>query len=374
VPGNLLINNYRSIGDIFRVSHDLGPGEVQVGGWFDHQSDIRAFYDLDMTNNGAYNYDMTPPPGALPQAAYTERLQHNQLFTRQAYGQYVWHVLPGLDVTAGDKYVNFQRVIVAPVNQSTYLPLDYSKTWTRNLPSVDVHYKLADNWSAYAQYAKGFLAPNLNTLYVANPSLNQLQPEGTTNVQLGTTWVGSGLTVSADVYSIYFSNFIQKHGGSSASNAYFINLGGVKYKGAEAEATYIVGAGFSAYANASWNSARLTADQTWVAETPNRTAALGVLYNQNSWQASLIDKYVGVRYGDTGNSYRLSAYSTADAAINYFVGPLGSTFKNGKIGVTVQNITDHRSIYFLNGYSNANNPLYFTLPGRSFQVNLSASF
>ncbi|HEY4446055.1 MAG TPA: TonB-dependent receptor [Steroidobacteraceae bacterium] len=372
VPGNLLINNYRSVGDIFRVSHDFGPGEVHVGGWFDHQSDIRALYELDMTNNGAFNYDLTPPAGALSQAAYTDRLQHNQLFSRQAYGQYVWHVIQGLDVTAGDKYVNFQRVIVAPVNQGTNLPLDYSKTWTRNLPSVDVHYKLADNWAAYAQYAKGFLAPNLNTLYVPNPSLNQLQPEGTTNIQLGTTWVGSGLTVSADVYQINFSNLIQRQGGGA--NSFFYNLGGVKYKGAEAEATYIVGAGFSVYGNASSNSAHLTSDNTWVPETPSRTAALGVLYNQNAWQASLIDKYVGTRFGDSGNAFRLSAYSTADAAVNYVVGPLGSTLKNGKIGVTVQNIADHRSIYFQNGYSNANNPLFFTLPGRSFQVNLSASF
>jgi iron complex outermembrane receptor protein len=284
----------------------------------------------------------------------------------------VWHVIPGLDVTAGDKYVNFQRVIVAPVNQGTNLPLDYSKTWTRNLPSVDVHYKLADNWAAYAQYAKGFLAPNLNTLYVPNPNLNQLQPEGTTNIQLGTTWVGSGLTVSADVYKINFSNLIQRQGGGA--NSFFYNLGGVKYKGAEAEATYIVGAGFSVYGNASSNSAHLTSDNTWVPETPSRTAALGVLYNQNAWQASLIDKYVGTRFGDSGNAFRLSAYSTADAAVNYVVGPLGSALKNGKIGVTVQNIADHRSIYFQNGYSNANNPLFFTLPGRSFQVNLSASF
>jgi iron complex outermembrane receptor protein len=372
VPGNLLINNYRSVGDIFRVSHDFGPGELQVGGWFDHQSDIRALYELDMTNNGAFNYDLTPPVGALSQARYTDRLQHNQLFSRQAYGQYVWHVIPGLDVTAGDKYVNFQRVIVAPVNQGTNLPLDYSKTWTRNLPSVDVHYKLADNWAAYAQYAKGFLAPNLNTLYVPNPNLNQLQPEGTTNIQLGTTWVGSGLTVSADVYKINFSNLIQRQGGGA--NSFFYNLGGVKYKGAEAEATYIVGAGFSVYGNASSNSAHLTSDNTWVPETPSRTAALGVLYNQNAWQASLIDKYVGTRFGDSGNAFRLSAYSTADAAVNYVVGPLGSALKNGKIGVTVQNIADHRSIYFQNGYSNANNPLFFTLPGRSFQVNLSASF
>jgi len=47
------------------------------------------------------------------------------------------------------------------------------------------------------------------------------------------------------------------------------------------------------YANASYISARQTADQTWVPNTPNRTAALGLLYNQGPLQASVIEKYVG---------------------------------------------------------------------------------
>ncbi len=381
VPGQELTNNYRSIGDIFRVSHDFGPGEAQAGLWFDHQTNLRALTEVDFSNNLGYNYDLAVPPGGLAEAAFTDRLQHNQLFSRQGYLQYVWHVIPGLDVTGGDKYVNFERVIVAPVNQGTQLQLDYSKTYTRNLPSFDVHYKLADNWSAYAQYAKGFLAPNLNTLYLANPQLNTLQPEGTTNVQFGTTWVGSALTVSADAYTINFDNFIQKHPGN-ANNAFFENLGGVKYKGVETEATYTVGAGLSVYGNASVNSARLTTDQTWVADTPNRTAALGLLYNQGPLQASLIDKYVGARFGDAGDYYRLGGYSTTDAAINYVFGSWGSVLKSSKIGVTVQNIADRKSIYFLNGYSGSNStafgangvPLLFTLPARSFEVNLSASF
>jgi iron complex outermembrane recepter protein len=97
--------------------------------------------------------------------------------------------------------------------------------------------KIQDNWSAYAQYARGFLAPNLNVLYVVNPALNTVNPEGTTNVQLGTTWVGQGLTVSADVYTINFSNQIASHsviptGGGSAEKQFY-NLGATKYKGIE---------------------------------------------------------------------------------------------------------------------------------------------
>ena len=372
VPGQKLTNNYRSVGDIFRLSHDLGPGEVQAGGWFDHQTNLRALYEVDFSNNQAYNYDLTVPPGASPQAAYTDRLQHNQLFTRQAYLQYVWHVIPGLDVTAGDKYVNFERVIVSPVNQGTALPLDYSQTWARDLPSFDVHYKLADNWSAYAQYAKGFLAPNLNVLYVANPALNTVNPEATTNVQAGTTWVGNGLSVSADFYTINFSNEIASHLVDNFSQ--FYNLGATKYKGFESEATYLIGAGFSLYGNWTWNSARLESDQSWVPLTPNRTAALGLIYSQGPVQGSLIEKYVGVRYGDSEDAYRLNAYATADAAVSYSFGALSNAVKDLKVTVTAQNLTDRRSIYFFNGTTGSGAPLFFTLPGRSAQVSLSASF
>jgi hypothetical protein len=39
----------------------------------------------------------------------------------------------------------------------------------------------------------------------------------------------------------------------------------------------------------------------------------------------------------------------------------------------MQNLVDRKSIYFLAGYSGNNSPMFFTVPGRSFQVNLSAS-
>jgi iron complex outermembrane recepter protein len=373
VPGEELINNYRSIGDILRFSRDLGPGDLQFGGWFDHQTNLRALYEVDFTDNSAFNPINTVAAGGLPQSAYTDRLQNNQLFSREAYAQYVWHLLPGLDITGGDKYVDFERVLHTPVNQTTELPTDYDRNWTRDLPSGDAHYKIADNWSAYAQWSKGFLAPNLNTLYVANPENDTLKPQATTNIQVGTTWVGSVLTVSADVYKINFSNMIQKETEANPNDSYFYNLGGVKYKGAEAEGTYLAGAGFSVYANASYNSARLTTDQTWVPLTPDKTAALGLLYSAGPLQGSVIEKYVGRRYGDAEDAYPLGSYATADAALNYLIGPLGSTVKNAKIGVTMQNLVDRKSIYFLAGYSGNNSPMFFTVPGRSFQVNLSAS-
>jgi iron complex outermembrane receptor protein len=207
-----------------------------------------------------------------------------------------------------------------------------------------------------------------------------VKPQATTNIQAGTTWVGQGLTVSADVYQINFSNEIASH--TIDNQKQFYNLGAVRYKGVEVEGTYVVGFGVSVYANASYLSARQETDQTWVPDTPNRMGALGLLYNQGPLQASVIEKYVGVRYGDSEDYYRLGGYGTADAAVNYDFGAFTNTVKNLKVGVTLQNLTDRKSIYFLNGYSGSTStafgangvPLLFTLPGRSFQVNLSASF
>ena len=176
------------------------------------------------------------------------------------------------------------------------------------------------------------------------------------------------------MYTINFSNMIQKETEANPDDSFFFNLGGVKYKGVEAEGTYVVGAGFSVYANASYNSARLTTDQTWVPLTPNKTAALGLLYNQGPLQGSLIGKYVGRRYGDVEDAYPLGSYVTTDAAVNYLLGSFGSAVKAAKVGVTVQNLADRKSIYFFSGTSGNGSPMYFTLPGRSVQLNLSASF
>ncbi len=81
-----------------------------------------------------------------------------------------------------------------------------------------------------------------------------------------------------------------------------------------------------------------------------------------------------MRYGDQGDSFRLGGYASADAAINYLWSQSFMAVKNAKLGVTLQNLADRHSIYFYYGTSNIGLPLYFPLPGRSFQVNLSASF
>jgi iron complex outermembrane receptor protein len=370
VPGQRLTNNYRSVGDIFRLERDIGPGTAQIGAWYDHQTNYRALLEIDFSDNMAYNPAAlgNTVPDALESA---DRLMHDQLFTDQEYVQYVLHALDALDLTAGVKFVRFERLLDAPVNQGTMLPLVYDKSWSRTLPSFDAHYKISDEWSAYAQMAQGFLAPNLNVLYTTNPAESNLRPQSSTNYQLGTTYTDRALSLSADVYYIKFDNQIASQ--TINDIKVFFNQGGTRYRGFETEGSYVLGAGFTLYANGSVNAAHITQDQTWVADTPIRTAAAGVIYAQGPLQGSLMERYVGMRYGNPENANPLGGYGTLDGAINYtFARSLG-LLERAKLGIQLQNLLNRTSIYFLDGTTAGNQPLYFTIPGRSVEVTLTAS-
>jgi iron complex outermembrane recepter protein len=366
VPGQDMRNSNTSWGDTFRISKEIGPGELRTGFWYDRQTNVRWQNEVDDTLNFALN--------AIPVSAAVDRYMHDTLKTFQPFVEYNWNITDTAWLTGGLKYADFIRDIDAIVNQSTEQPLDYSKGWAKTLPSLALHWQFTPNWTAYAQWAKGFLAPNLNTFYTTNPlDSSDLKPEQTVNRQLGTTWSDDRLTLSADVYSIDFNNLINSRTVGGVTD--FFNEGGAVYKGFETEGTYVLGDGFSIYANGSLNRATDKTTNDWVPNAAHKTAALGLIYRDGPFYASLIDKFVGHTFGDTGDSQPIGGYAITNLATSYtFVHDMGE-LKNIKVGMQVNNIFDNKSIYFLAGYTAADNtPLYFTIPERSYELTLSAKF
>jgi iron complex outermembrane receptor protein len=365
VPGQRMRNTYRSWGNIFRLARELGPGELHTGFWYDHQDNLRWQVETDETLGGALN--------AIPATAAVDRRMNDTLRTFQPYLEYQWNFADTAWLTAGVKDASFKRSIDAAVNQKTGLPLQYGKTWTKLLPSLSAHWQPVDHWTAYAQWAKGFLAPNLNTFYTKDPRASDVKPQGTTNIQLGTTWSDDRLNLSADVYDIRFTNKIEsrKVGGIS----YFYNAGGATYKGLELEGSYLLGAGFSMYANGSLNRAIDNGTHQWLPNAPHKTAALGLIYRDGPLYASLIDKFVGQRYGESGETQRLGGYAVTNLAASYTFAMSGSDLRDIRVGVQVGNLFDNQHIYDLAGYTAEDNtPLYFTIPERNYQLTLSARF
>jgi iron complex outermembrane receptor protein len=422
VPGQLLTNNYRSWGDTFNAKYSLFFGDVKAGMWADRQSNERALPEVDETlggalnpnganwiaNGGASNYltnggvngscpasaepatagsTVAQPTAAALLGAYScngGRLLTQTLITLQPYFMVDWNVLPGLTVSPGVRYDHFERDVNAIVNVKDAAPESYDNTYSATLPSLLVHYAITDNWAAYAQAAKGFMAPNEN--YFNNgagttPGSTNLAPQETWSYQAGTTWQTRQLSVSGDVYYIHFGNEIlsEKFG----PDTIYYNAGGTNYKGVESNATYYLGMGLSLYANGSVNRAKVIENaQTncatgnctgglWVPDAPNATLAYGVIYNEYGIYASLLNKRVGHTYGDVGEAQPISSYSVLDGALGYTFGDNVGWFKGASVKLQLSNLLNKTPVIALAGYTAwLGTPLYWTLPERSFNVTL----
>lgn len=370
VPGQSLTNNYRSYGTISRLTKDFDFGDIKAGVWYDYQVNTRSLYEIDMTRMGQINLD--PDTGATNGI---DRLLYQHLTTLQPYLQADWNTpIDGLTVSPGLRYSYFDRSVDAPVNVKTGASQLYDTTFDSLLPSVVAHYTIEDDWTAYAQAAKGFLAPNENYFNRADPNSTNFAPETTWNYQAGTTLQRDYLTASVDVYYIDFSNLIVPIG-SQGGQAIYGNVGGAVYWGIEGDATYQIGHGFSLYANGSLNSAKDQQTHQWLPNAPETTAAIGAIYDHDGLYASMIGKWVGSRYGDVGQMQGLSPLFTVDASFGYDFGHLTDSLRDLNLQVQVYNLTNVTKIVNLAGYTvQDGTPLYWTQPARSVFVSLSKKF
>jgi iron complex outermembrane receptor protein len=360
VPGQEMNNNYRAFGDVLTAERKIGPGTLQLGGWITHQSNFRNNFNVDDSLNFAFlsqNFTM-----------------NDTLLTFEPYLQYAWELPHGVTITPGVKYVSFNRSIDTPMDQSSGAAVNYSHTWTKVLPSLTVHEQIAPNWSAYIQYAQGFLAPNLNVFHVQNPSVSgQPSPEQTDNYQIGTTYKTDRLTVSADLYYINFRNAVTSR--TVGNNVIFTNAGGEVYKGFETEGTFSLGYGVSLYGNLTFNSAKQKSTGDWMPNAPQQTAAAGVLYERGPLAGSLFMKFVGHQFGDTGDTQPIGGFAVTNFSAAYTFKNLAPWLHNTRLGFQIDNLFNRTSIDALAGYTAADStPLYWTIPGRAFIGTFSTDF
>jgi iron complex outermembrane receptor protein len=370
VPGQVLQNDYRSFGTITRLTKAFDFGDVQAGVWYDHQYNARALREVDMSNPSLpLNLDDadTGATGGL------DRLLTQNLQTFQPYVQLDWNITDALSVTPGVRYMYFDRSVDAAVNVKTGAAQTYDNTFGTVLPSISAHYTIDPNWTAYAQVAAGALAPNENFFNHNTPGATSLAPEKTWNYQIGTSMQLSDLALSADAYYIAFTNFIASH--VVGAETVFFNLGGAKYMGLEAEATYMLGDGFSLYANGSLNSAKDNITHQWLPNAPETTGAIGGIYSKDGLYASLLGKWVGSRFGDVGQTQGLQPIFTLDGSVSYELSHLFEGIKQTTVQLQVDNITDTTKIINLAGYTvQDGTPLYWTQPARSVFFTVETSF
>jgi iron complex outermembrane receptor protein len=395
VPGDVLgyykLNKYRVLGYIGQVNYDFALGKIRVGGWYEHADTDRARLDLDRTT-GAPSYNEkfasvtgvgTQPSGALANINYLQYSKWNQY---QLFAEFEFKPIESLSITPGVKYVHFQRSISGPVNQKSRNPIDTSATWTKTLPFATINWQATGNWSFYGQYAQGMYVPDLSSFYTASgtstdqavqqQNLSKLQPQTSTNYQVGTVWHGNHVSVDVDGYIIDVNNKIAQDTSAGAPTNSLVNIGQVRYKGVEGQVSVMPVAGLTVFANGSYNYAHSVTTDAQISGAPFSTAAVGVFYNHNGTRFSFNQKFTGPQYATeaavpaTGpRSYRIAAYSVGEFAVSQMI------TDRFRIGATVSNVFNNRAITSIaNGKTYGVDDQFQFLAPRSFMVDARITF
>ena len=361
VPGTAQENEYRSFGNTIELRRLIGGSDVKLGAWVENQANSYTQANIDFTRGNLLS------PNSLKAFTY---LDTEDLLTVQPYFEIDWRPLPGLTITPGVKYDFFQRDLRAVVNSGTGAPLNYRVEYQSPLPAVTVHYAINRKWAAYFQYAQGFLAPYLNYIQVADPTRSDVSPQKTNNYQIGTSWQSRGLSLSGDLYYIDFSNMVASR--NVGVNTIYFNQGAVDYYGIEAEATVPIRYGFSLYANGSGNRGVNRATGQPIANAPEATAAGGLIYSSRAVYASLLDKWVGSRYGDVGLKQGLDPFNELDASVSFFLHQ--KRLPPYVLRVQFNNLLDSRKIDQFDLYAGSKQtPIFYTQPGRSVFASVELS-
>lgn len=396
IPGYFKLNYYHVYGDILRFTQDLPFGAIKAGIWWETSKSKRARLDYDLTAQ-TLDFKETCPkvlqPGVVCNrgaASFINYIQGSTWDQYQPFVDFEWRVTPELTVTPGVKYVNFQRNVNSPINQGSGTQLISSATWTKTLYFLTANYKIHDNWSAYAQYATGFLIPPLATLQVQIPDASAEKPQESTNYQVGTVFHGGQLTLDADVYYIEFKNKFQSVTGAigtpQAGETVFFNLGGAVYKGIEAEATVQLTDQAFVFVNGSSNSAKAQGGATTIAgvpvtitggmqiaNAPRWTAAAGLIWKPGDWAISVTDKIVGEQWANEGqpSNFKIQPYANVDLTVV-------RNFGRWRAEAAIYNLLDSQKITKITPGSKGNvlGPAdqYYFQPERSAQLTLRLNF
>ena len=381
MPGYVKTNEYAVTGNIFKATKQLDAGLVRTGVWLEQADTHRSTYDFNLLNMTP-NFKEAAVPGVIAGINNNKYEQDSGWKTYQPFVEFEWAASPELTVTPGLKYMLTKLNVDASVNQTARIQQNINKDFNATLPFLTANYKFSPIWSAYAQYAKGMLVPDISLFQSSNANSSSVEAQRSTNYQFGVVHKTDQLVMDADIYYIDFQNKFAVLPGTDAQPIYY-NQGGVTYKGVEGQVTYAFLNGFSLYANGSLNRAQSKATGLTVANVPDATAALGALYNAGPWSASLIYKRTGSTYALDDQAYKVDAVTATNLTLGYTIKNPGLGAKNLKLQVGVYNLFNKQDVIAVKPVNTiagasygkvAAGDTFLFQPERSFMASLNLAF
>ena len=378
------LNAYRKWGDIFTANQISRFGVLHVGFWYEWATTNRYQFPSDPRTR-----INTPLPNF-----------HESFITKsvQPFVEYSYHVTSKLTITGGFKYSRYQQDLTQfPDNGKTVGNLSgakfvfHSATYSRNLPSLDVNYRLRNNWTVYGQYATGNAIPPSSVFDVKNANVTVLpQPTTAKTFQGGTVLKLRKMTFNADVYHTRFQNAYSASPDPSIPTAtQYTASGDSVSKGFETEANVNITKGLNFYINTTVGRAifvtpGLPSTGLWVANTPSNTQAVGLSYKVRDWDMGFFHKRVGDMWNDNtatngatiNQVIPISPFNVTNVFLNFTLRKW-ERFNQTKFRLSVNNLFDHHDITSVTQV--AKGPVYLPgpgdtlglLPGRSVTLTIT---
>jgi iron complex outermembrane receptor protein len=370
-------NSYRQYGETSQLSQTSKFGTLRAGMWYNWGNTNRHQYPT----NPLANYQ----DQALPN--FAEKFVQDSY---QPFAEYQFNLGKKLYVTPGVKFSYFTigtqqfadngstvGCLVVGCSLLTYTNINPNAfianggSYFATLPSAVANYRIKSNWTAYAQYAQGTIAPPSSVFDYQQSVLGTTLPpavlpkqQRNATYQTGTTFKLKRVTFDADYYHIKFDNSYSSTLNSAGEPVYFAQPASIT-QGVEGESNIYLAHGLSLYLNASYDkatykgaiaascastvsTAACTAAGTLVVyapsglnvqETPSDIETEGLTYQHKAYDIGIFNKRVGTYYEDNGayhNQLTIAPFSLTNAFFNYTIHSNGY-FNNTKFRLSLNN-------------------------------------
>ena len=262
------------------------------------------------------------------------------------------------------------------------------------LPSAGLVYPLSAEVEVFAGFSKNFKAIPDTLLNTVGQDFNKLEPETADNMDFGLRYQGESVNASATLYQINFDNRItllayQEVDGApdylTELDGTFVNVGGVKSKGLEANIDWRFADSLSLNSSLTLNNSEYTQNVNGyragdkVAAIPEQMLSATFKYQHDNYRAGLGAKYTAEYFGAAKRTEmnKISIWNRdnipAHTLLNLYAGYHAEMAQAGfvqtlDLSFVINNLTDKR--YIAGGQEGA----YLLGAERSASLTLSLGF
>lgn len=245
------------------------------------------------------------------------------IYIDNRFGLANWVITPGVRFESIDTHNDF-TAYQNGVATNTVHPKIKSEEF---LPSLSVLYKANDNWNIFANAGVSFGPQQYNQLVtvdkktnIASTTLDGLHPEKSKNYEIGTKYLGNGLSAELTVFYLDFDKELMLERPDAIGTGIWTNLGATSHKGVETGLIYDFGQladvleGLKVYGNYTFTKATSEAGKFEGKDLPfysRHVGNLGLAYQVDQWSVNA-DMFAQSKQHAPGSGDVYQTQETAD--------------------------------------------------------------